>query len=251
MSSRGAAGPVTSLSLIGAGLLSGLLYLMHARRHANPILDFRLMRIPTFGASVLGGSLTRIAGGGLPFLLPMLMQVGFGMSAAQSGTITFMTAVGSLLMKGVAGPALRRFGFRSVLMGNALIGSFFVALCAAFRPDWPLWAIAAVLLVGGFFQSLQFTAYNTVGYADVPADRMSAATGFYATFQQLMLSVGISVSAATLAASMALSGHATTQLSDFSAAFLVIASVSAMAFFACLRFPKDAGAEMSGHQPAE
>lgn len=251
MSSRGATSPVTGLSLIGAGVLSGVLYLLHARRHSNPILDFRLMRIPTFSASVIGGSLTRIAGGGMPFLLPMLMQIGFGLSAAQSGTITFMTAAGSLLMKAVARPALRRFGFRSVLMGNALIGSAFVALCATFRPDWPLWTISLTLLVGGFFQSLQFTAYNTVGYADVPADRMSAATGFYATFQQLMLSLGICISAATLGLSMALSGHATALFSDFSAAFLVIASISALAFFACLRFPRDAGAEMSGHQPAE
>jgi EmrB/QacA subfamily drug resistance transporter len=251
MSSRGAASPTTGLALVGAGILSGLLYLRHARHAPNPILDFRLMRIPTFGASVLGGSLTRIAGGGMPFLLPMLMQVGFGMSAAQSGAITFMTAVGSLLMKGLAAPTLRRFGFRAVLTANALIGSAFVALCAAFRPDWPLWTIYAVLLVGGFFQSLQFTAYNTVGYADVPADRMSAATSFYATFQQLLLSLGICISAATLAVSMALSGHATALFSDFSAAFLVIAAISALAFFACLRFPRNAGSEMSGHQPAE
>ena len=157
-----------TLAILAVGVLAGLAYLGHARRAAQPILDFRLMRIPTFGISVIGGSLSRITAGALPFLLPLMLQVGFGISAARSGLITFSIAAGSLLMKLAAPPILRRFGFRDTLMWNSLIASSLLAVCAAFRPGWPVMCINVVLLVGGFFQSLQFTALNTVAYASIP-----------------------------------------------------------------------------------
>jgi MFS family permease len=233
--------------IIVTGLVAGLAYAGHARRESNPILDFRLMRVPTFGISVIGGALTRITGGALPFLLPMMMQLGFGFSAARSGLITFGTAAGSILMKTLAGPILRRFGFRATLVWNGVIATGFLAVCAAFRPSWPMIGIYSVLLTGGFFQSLQFTAYNTVAYADIPETRMSAATSFYATFQQLMLSMGICVSSALLAFSMVLSGHEAPWLSDFTVAFLGVTLISIMASPVCSRLPRNAGSVMSGH----
>jgi hypothetical protein len=217
----------------------------------HPILDFKLMRIPTFGLSVLGGSLTRITAGALPFLLPLMLQVGFGVSAARSGVITFSVAAGSLLMKMVAPPILRRFGFRNTLMWNSLIASFFLAICAAFRPGWPMVCINAVLLAGGFFQSLQFTALNTVAYADIPQARMSAATSFYSTFQQLTLSLGICISSAVLTLTIFLFGHSGPQLSDFSIAFLVVTAISFTASPLCARLPVDAGNAMSGYRPPD
>jgi EmrB/QacA subfamily drug resistance transporter len=235
--------------LFTVGILSGAGYLVHARNREHPILDFRLMRIPTFGLSVVGGSLTRIAGGALPFLLPMMMQIGFGYSPARSGFITFMVAIGSLAMKFTSPPILRRFGFRTTLMWNSILASAFLAMTAAFRPGWPMWAIYAILLIGGFFQSLQFTAYNTVAYADVPQARMSSATSFYATFQQMMLSTGICVSTAVLALAMALTGHPRPHLSDFSLAFLAVTCISALASPVCTRLPADAGSAMTGHDP--
>lgn len=247
--SRGeSVGGRTLAALFGTGIGAGVLYLLHGRRRDNPILDFRLMRIPTFGLSVIGGSLTRISGGAAPFLLPMMMQVGFGYSPARSGFITFMGAIGSLAMKFASPPILRRFGFRATLVWNGVVASAFFALTAAFRPGWPVWAINAVLLGGGFFQSLQFTAYNTIAYADVPQDRMSAATSFYATFQQMMLSTGICVSTFVLAVAMAVTGHPRPFLSDFSLAFLAVTAVSALASPVCLRLAPDAGSLMSGHR---
>jgi len=248
MASRGGGGSRQStLAIIALGVVVGAGYLRHARRAVNPILDVKLMRIPSFSISVIGGSLTRITAGAIPFLLPMMMQLAFGLSAARSGLITFCTAAGSFLMKIAAPPILRRFGFRNTLMYNSLIASTFLAVCATFRPSWPVFAINAVLLAGGFFQSLQFTALNTVAYADISQARMSAATSFYSTFQQLTLSLGICISSAVLAGAIAFSGHAGPQLSDFSAAFLVVTAISFMASPVSARLPRDAGVSMSGH----
>jgi EmrB/QacA subfamily drug resistance transporter len=250
MASRGGgASRGATLAIIAIGLAAGLAYVRHARSQTTPILDFSLMRFPTFSISVIGGSLTRITTGALPFLLPMMMQVGFGVSAARSGMITFTSAAGSFVMKMAAGPILRRFGFRDTLLWNGLIATSFIMLCAAFRPAWPILAINLVLLLGGFFQSLQFTALNTIAYAEIPAQRMSSATSFYSTFQQLTLSAGICISSAILALSMLVNGHPSPQLSDFSFAFLGVTLVSFLAAPFNARLPKDAGAAMSGHEP--
>ncbi len=248
MASRGGGESTRTTGLILAvGLATGFAYMRHAKWALNPILDFRLMKVPTFGISVVSGSLTRITGGALPFLLPMMMQLGFGFSAARSGLITFSTALGSFLMKTVTAPILRRYGFRTTLVWNGLIATAFLAVCAAFRPSWPLMMINVTLAVGGFFQSLQFTALNTVAYVDVPKARMSSATSFYATFQQLMLSTGICVSAGVLGLSMVLARHHQPHLADFSVAFLGVTAISFMASPVCARLPRNAGSAMTGH----
>ena len=247
LASRGAVSVPLTVAIVGAGLVSGWLYLRHSRRYPNPVLDFSLMKVPTFGLSVIGGGLTRIAAGSVPFLLPMMLQLGFGMSALQSGLITFASSAGSMLMKSAAKPVLRRWGFRNVMMWNGLTSTIFLGAIACFRPSWPTVMIYVVLLTGGFFQSLQFTAYNTIAYADIDRARMSSATSFYTTFQQLMLTLGICTAAAALAASLAITGHTHPLLSDFSAAFAVVALVSLAASPTCARLPRDAGEELSGH----
>jgi len=243
--SRGVgSGPLT-LGLIGTGVIATLLYWRHARRQEQPILDVRLMRIPTFRVSVLSGTLSRIAVGATPFLLPMMLQLGFGMSAARSGSITFASSLGSLAMRSIAPPLLRRIGFRNTLVWVGALSTCVLAVSAAFRPSWPVPLIFGILMFGGFVQSLQFMAYNTIAYADLPRARMSAATSFYTTFQQLSLSVGIGVSAATLAASMALAGHDRPLPPDFSVAFLTVAAVALMAPVVSTTLARDAGAELT------
>ena len=245
---RGVGGGLMAAGLIATGLASGGLYALHARRHTAPILDFRLMRVPTFGLSVLAGTLSRIAVGALPFLLPMMLQLGFGMSAVQSGLITFALAAGSLAMKLAARVCLRLWGFRNTMIWVGLLATALAGSCAAFRPGWPLPLIYGVLLITGFLQSLQFLAYNSIAYADIPRPRMSAATSFYTTFQQMALSLGIAISAASLAASIAAHGHRVAMLGDFSAAFLVVTAISLLAPLVCLRFDPEAGAELSGRK---
>ncbi|NII06971.1 MFS transporter [Luteibacter anthropi] len=248
MASRGVNGILWSWGLMGLGIVVGALYVLHSRRSEHPILDLSLMRFTTFRLSVYAGSLTRITAGAVPFLLPLMMQLGFGMSAAHSGVVTFVSALGAMLMKATASPVLRMWGFRATLVWNSVLSVICIGLCAAFRPDWPLWAIYTILLLGGFFQSLQFSAYNTVAYADVPSERFSSATSFYTTFQQLMLSVGICVAAAALHVSVVWHGRDHAELGDFSVAFIVVTVLSLIAAPICAMLPRNAGAEMSGHR---
>jgi EmrB/QacA subfamily drug resistance transporter len=233
--------------LIGVGLVAGVLYIRHARRRSDPVLDLSLMRIPSFRLSVIAGSLTRITQGAQPFLLPLMLQLGFGLTAAASGTITIAGAMGSLVMKGLAPRVLRRFGFRRSMIVCGIVATAGYALCGFFRPSWPMPLIFAVLVVCGFFMSFQFTAYNTIAYDEIPAERMSAATSFYSTFQQLTLSLGICAGAAALNVAMLAGGRAIPIPRDFTIAFLVVTAISALATVWNRRFAADAGAAMSGH----
>ena len=233
---------VAGILLLGVAL--GVLYWRHTRGQTRPLLDFSLMRQPTFAVSVLGGSLFRVGVGATPFLLPMMMQLGFGRSALQSGMITFAAAAGAVISKPGTSFVLRWLGFRRVLVGNAALCAVGLAIYGTFRESWPLWAMYAVLLVTGYLRSLQFTAYNSIAYADVAPARMSAATTLYSALQQISLTVGIPISAAVLHLSRG--GHAVPQVEDFAAAFLAVAAISALAVPASMLLPWEAGAEMSG-----
>ena len=248
--SRGVGETTAAFALIGAGLVSGAAYVVYSlRARITPILDLSLMRIKTFRVSVLAGSLTRITQGAQPFLLPLMMQLAFGLSAAESGLLTFATACGSMMMKATALPILRRFGFRSTLIWNGVFSSLLYATCGAFRKQWPHWSLFLVLAICGFSMSLQFTAYNTVAYDDVPSDRTASANSFYTTFQQLMLSFGICTGALALTISKTVAGHLHASVGDFSTAFLIVTAISLLAAPVCLGYPRDAGAKMSGHRP--
>lgn len=238
-----------SLAILALSLLATVAYFVHARRHPHPVLDLSLLRIRSFAVSVLSGSLFRIGVGATPFLLPLMMQVGFGDSAAHSGAITFASAAGAMVMKPAATRALRLFGFRSLLLVDGMLSAGMLALCATFRPSTPILLIYVILLLGGFFRSLQFTAYNTVAFADIPPERMSAATSLYSLLQQLTLTLGITVGAAALEVSVAITQHTHAHPSDFSVAFIVVAVASVLAAPVCLLMSRQTGAEMSGHQP--
>jgi EmrB/QacA subfamily drug resistance transporter len=233
-------------TLFGAGLVAGAAYLRHARRHPKPILDLTLFQIPTFGVSVLAGSLFRLGIGALPFLLPLLIQIGFEETAAQSGMITFASAAGALVMKPATQGLLRWIGFRPTLLWNGALSAVLLSVCAAFRPGWPLWAIYAVLLLGGLVRSLQFTAYNSIAFADIPRERMSAASSLYSTFQQLSLTLGIALGAAALEFASWAGGHARPTLGDFTFAFLVVGIASGLAAPCALLLPPEAGEELAG-----
>jgi len=238
-----------ALSFLTVGTLLGVLYVYHARRTKDPILDISLMKIPTFGTSVMAGAITRVTQGAHPYLLPLMMQLGFGLTAAQSGAMTLATALGSIAAKPVAPTLLRRFGFRDTLVVNGFFASSGYMICGLFRPGWPLPVMFALMVMSGFFMSIQFTGFNTIAYDEVSQARMGAATSFYTTFQQLMLSVGICSGAAALQAAMVLRGHARPAFSDFTAAFWAVAAVSLLATIWNRRFAHDAGHEISGHTP--
>jgi len=237
--------------MFACALLMAALYWRHARRHPSPVLDFSLTRLPCFGLSFSGMMLFRTGIGAIPFLLPMMLQVGFGDTAAQSGLVTFASSAGALVMKPAAQSALRWFGFRDTLIWNGILSGIMLMVCAAFRPTWPAAAIYAVLLIGGFLRSLQFTAFNTLAYGDVPRPRMSAATSLYTAGQQLAATIGVTVGALALEVARTLSGHVTAQISDFSVAFLVVGLMSLAAAPIALFMPTTAGDDLTGRHAAK
>ncbi len=247
---RGLVSPELTAAMLAAGIAIGFLYYLHARRHPAPLLDFSLMRLPCFGLSFAAMMLFRTGIGAIPFLLPMMLQIGFGNSAVQSGLITFASSAGALVMKPGAQYALRMFGFRDTLVWNGVLSAAMLIACAAFRPTWPAAAIYLVLLLGGFLRSLQFTAYNTRAYGDVPRAQMSAATSLYTAGQQLAGTIGVSVGALSLEISRTLSGHGTPENGDFSAAFIVVGLMTLAAAPIALFMPKTAGDELTGRHAA-
>ncbi|PPD45214.1 MAG: MFS transporter [Methylocystis sp.] len=239
--------PVVAL-IVATGAVAIFAYLSHARRAAHPIIDVTLLRIPTFRAAIIGGYLFRIGLGATPFLLPLLLQVGFGLSAYESGLLTFVSTAGAIVMKTTAQPILKRLGFRRVLVGNALISCAFLLGNAYFTQATPHLLMMAVLLVGGFFRSLQFTALNAIAYADIPAASMSNATSFAAVGQQLSLSTGVAIGAAALEATRALHGGGALQADDFAPAFFVVAAISALSVFTFWRLAPNAADELTGRK---
>lgn len=241
--------PVTAILLAG-GALAILLYIVHARHAAAPVIDLTLFRLPTFRAGVAGGFLFRAGIGALPFLLPLLMQLGFHMTPFQSGMITLSSSVGALLMKSAAARIVKRFGFRTVLLWNGVIASTMVAACATFSDAMPVGAMVAILLAGGFFRSLEFTGLNVIAFAEVDPARLSRATSLTAMGQQLSQTAGVATGA--LALEVILSAHGDTHLSwyHFPPAFLLIGLISATSLFMFARLPRDAGAEMASRPPA-
>jgi EmrB/QacA subfamily drug resistance transporter len=244
---RGVVPTELTVAMITLGVVAGGAYILHARVHPAPLIDFGLLRIPSFFVAVAAGTLFRIGIGAIPFLMPMMLQLSFGKSPAQSGLITFASSLGALFMKPVATGMLRRFGFRDTLLTNGVVSALLLAVSAAFRPGWPSLLLIFVLLFGGFFRSLQFTAFNALAYSDVPRERMSAATAFYSTAQQVSMTLGVSTAAASLAVTMALSGHISPGFPDFTVAFLVVAACSLSSAPLCLLMPRSQGEDVTGH----
>ena len=242
------AAAVAGCMLAGAGLLG--LYVAHAWRHPHPLLDLSLLRIATFRAAVLGGSLFRMGIGATPFLLPLMLQLGFGLNPLQSGLVTFTSTAGALVMKFAAPAILHRVGFRPVLVWNGLVAALAMCVFGLFRADTPYWVMVAVLLTSGVLRSLQFTSINAIAYADIDQDRMSQASSLAAMAQQVALALGVTLGGYALSLAGTLTGRPGDDPVNFTFAFLGVGLVSALSVLEMRRLPRDAGAEMAGHAEA-
>ncbi|WP_162894934.1 DHA2 family efflux MFS transporter permease subunit [Rhizobium terrae] len=235
-----------SIALACAGLAILGLYVLHARRKTDPILDLRLFRHPTFRASLSGGTLFRISIGALPFMLPLLMQEVFRYTPLQSGAITFVSAIGAFGMRTITKRILHRFGFRRILFWNALVASFSMGLCGIFTPQTAMAVMIGIILLGGFFRALQFTSLNTLGFAEVSDAEMSHATSLSQMGQRIAQSIGVAFAALLLqyfsGGSQTLTNHA------FTMSFAIIAAVSASSCFTFLRLPETAGDVLAGRR---
>ena len=235
---------VAAMIVIGAVSLAA--YVRHAKGDEDAILDLKLLKIPTFFAGVIGGLIFRIGIGAMPFLLPLLLQIGFGLTPFQSGSLTFATAAGALMMKFTASTALRWFGFRQTLIVIGLISGAFLGACALFTPLTPHWVLLLTLLAGGFFRSLVFTALNALSYADVDQPRMSRATSFASVSQQMSGAVGVAVAAICVQTIQLGFGDHTLEARDLSLAFVLVAIVSSFSTLIFATLKPDAGAAVSG-----
>lgn len=244
----GALSMIWVASLIGIGSIGLCTYYLHARHTPHPIVDLQLFRVRTFVASLVGGALTRLILGASPFLLALLLQVVFGMSAFAAGLITFASASGALFMKTVAPPLIRRFGFKKILVVNTAITGLLVMCYALFTITTPAVVIAAVLFLAGFFRSLQFTALGAMAFADIESRQMSGASSLSSMGQQLSQAIGVALAAFVLYVMQRQTRGALISSSDIAPAFVVIGLLSLLSLHWFVRLPNNAAAEVSGHR---
>ncbi|MBR0649814.1 multidrug efflux MFS transporter [Roseomonas terrae] len=233
---------------LALGLVAGFFAVRHCLRVPRPAVDISLLSVATFRDATVAGSLFRTGAGAVPFLIPVMLQIGFGMSAAQSGFVSFATALGAFAMKPLVRPVLKRTGFRGALVANGVLAAIGIAALSLVGPNWPSAAIFVLLAIGGLARSLQFTSLNTLAFADVPTERMSAATAFYGTVQQLTPALGVVLATAALEVSSSMAGRADLMPVDFSRGFLVAAAVVLLSVPLHARLAADAGEEVSGHK---
>ncbi len=243
---RGALPNILVITLLAVGAVCLAFYVRHAHRVSHPIIDLALLKIPTYAMASIGGFLFRMGLGALPFLMPLMLQVGFGLSALNSGMLTFASAAGAMLMKTTAVRVLRTLGFRVVLVGDAVISAAFLFGYSLFRPSTPHLVIFLALLAGGFFRSLQMTSINTLSYADVPPSMLSRATSLTSMAQQLSQTAGVATAALLLHIVLTLRGGTALAAADFYPVFVGVAMISLLSVPFFLRMSPDAGAEVSG-----
>jgi len=245
---RGVLSPAILVALMAGGCSLLALYAWHARSLAAPILDLTLLHVQTFRASVVGAFVFRMGMGALPFLVPLMLQLGFGLTPFASGMITFASAAGALTMKLVAAPILHRLGFRTVLLLNTFVSGIFMASYGLFGPTTPHALMIATLLMGGFFRSLQLTSLNTLAYAEISEASMSRATTLASVGQQLSLTLGVGLGALLLHGTLLWTGKTALGPHDFGPAYFAIAAISLTSLFFFLPLPRNAGAEISGRE---
>lgn len=185
--------PTLALAALGFGCL--LYSIRHFRRAVAPMVRLDALQVPTFRVTMYGGSLFRASISAVPFLLPLLFQVGFGMDPFHSGLLVLAVFVGNLTIKPATTPLIRWLGFRRLPLINGALNVCSLLACALLTPQTPVWAIMLILYLGGVFRSIQFTGVSTLAFADVPAAQMSDANTLFSTASQLAVGLGITLGA--------------------------------------------------------
>jgi len=239
--------PLVGLAVLALGVTAGLVYPLHARRKSDPLLDLRLFRNRVYRASIIGSTVYRIGAGATPFLLPLLFQLGFGLSPFQSGMLTFATAIGAIAMKFCTPFTLRTGGFRNVLIGAAVFSGVFTATSALFTPQTAHGVIIAVLIGAGFLRSLFFTSANALVFAEIDERQAGQATVIWASLQQVAIAVGVAIGGGILESVHIMTGEPIGHAA-FSAAFVLVGLITACGMLPFLTLARDAGSAVSGHR---
>ncbi|KAA9002695.1 multidrug efflux MFS transporter [Affinibrenneria salicis] len=246
LASRADISRLTALFTLLAGLLLLLLSARYLRRAKAPLFNLTPLAIRTFRVTSVGGSLFRTAIGSAPFLLPLMFQLGFGYSAVDAGLMLLWLFAGNLCMKPGTTWMMNTLGLRTVLVGNGLLVALGFAACALLSADTPRWLICLLLFFTGMTRSMQFTALNTIGFADVPPSQMRDANTLFSVLQQMNAGMGIAVGALALSCAEILHGSlaGSAGAQDFQLAFWIIALVALLALVDVVRLPADAGEQV-------
>ena len=234
-----------------AGAIAAVAYVRHARVVAHPLLDLRLFTLTSFDAGIVGGSLFRIGVGAASFLLPLMLQIGFGLDPLTSGLLTFVSSLGALFMKIWGGKILNAFGFRNVLIANSVLAVTSIAAISLLTQQTPHVGIATLIFAGGMFRSLQFTSMHALSYADIAPRDAGAATSISSVAQQVSLSMGVAIGAVALEMSQSMHHNVAPEASDFSTALLVVSGLAALCVIKMIRLPLDAGHELTARPAAK
>jgi len=245
-----------ALALSAAGLLLGIglgwTAIRHLRRHDAPLLELSSLKVRTFVISTVeAGNLMRLTIAATPFLLPLMFQVAFGLSAWRAGLYVLAYFAGNLLMKTVTTPALRRFGFRNVLVANGALAGLAMLACAFLTPATSAVIVVLVLLAAGLTRSMQFTALATLAFADIEPHQRGSSSTLSSMLQQVAAGLGVALGAILLTASQGLRGAGHLALADFRFAFIAVGVMALLGSALFLRLRPDAGAEVSGHKSAK
>ena len=237
-----------TLGLFATAMLLLLAYAVYAKRRTDPVIDLSLFRNRSFRVSTLAGGLSRTGANAVPFMLPLLLQIGFGLTPIESGTLTFAMSLGTLAVRPATLFLLRFSGFRLVLITNAVATAAVIAAFALLQPTTPHWVIFALVIVYGVARSVQFMTTNTLTYSELPAASLSRGTSLGGVIQQLTISFGVSIAAALLA--LVSNGRALPSVSDFHLVFVLMALITLASAPWFLLLDRDAGVGVSGRRRA-
>ncbi|MCS3422676.1 EmrB/QacA subfamily drug resistance transporter [Rahnella sp. BIGb0603] len=234
--------PVT---MVGGAVIVGALAVWHSGRATHPLLPLTALKIKSYAVTIYGGSLFRVAIGALPFLLPLMFQLGYGMNAFDAGLLVLAVFAGNLAMKPFTSPILHRFRFKSIMLINGLLNSATIFACALLTPDVPTAITLLLLFASGMTRSMQFTALNTLAFSQVPAEQMGGANTLFNTAQQLSTGLGIAIGALSLrVAEHFLPASAGMQTGTFHIAFIIIGVFSLAGTLDSLTLDPTAGDEI-------
>ena len=228
------------------GLLALTLYYYHGRNEQQPLINLNILRYRTFRTNVIGGAALRIAIGAVPFLLPLLLQLGFGLSPLMSGSLTVATAVGALGTRLVMKRSISYFGFRQLLLGATVLTSLCYMSYSLFGQSTPHFVIFGTLMLGGLVNSMCLVSLGTLGFSEIPKPMMNHATALYTMSQQLSISVGVVIGAGLVNILSWWHGSSGTHLqaNDFSPAFAFIGLLTLLSLVSFLKLHPDVGSEL-------
>ncbi len=231
----------------GGAVVLALLTAAWFRRSGHPLLSFDALRLASFRVSNVGGGVYRLVISAAPFLLPLMFQVGFGWTSVRAGFLVLLLFLGNVVIKPATSPLIRRFGFRSVLVGSIVGGLLMFLAIALLRPSTPLPVIAVVLVLSGVFRSIGFSAYNSLQFADVDAATMSAANTLASTLQQVAVGLGVALGAVLVrGAQLAAGPSGLDPVTPYAVAFVVLAVLMVHPLVEALLLHRAAGNEVAG-----